>query len=105
MAEAYPNRIPITIATLAATVMATVDSTIVNVALPQIQGSLSASPEQITWVLTSYIVAMAISTPLSGWLSSRFGIRRIIMLAIAGFTLTSMLCGIAQSLPEMVLYR
>jgi MFS transporter, DHA2 family, multidrug resistance protein len=104
-AAAYPNRGAITVSVMAATLLSMLDTTIVNVALPQIQGSLSASPEQVTWVLTSYIVATAISTPLSGWLGARFGMKRVILVTIAGFTAASMFCGIAASLPQMVLVR
>jgi len=69
------------------------------------QGSVSASPEQITWVLTSYIVSAAIMTPMSGWLADRLGRKKMFMISIAGFTVASMLCGIATSLPEIVLFR
>src|SRR5450432_3394993 len=99
------NRIPITAALMLATLMNTLDSTIANVALPHMQGSLSASQDQITWVLTSYIIATAIMTPLSGWLSQKFGRKRMFMVSIVGFTVASMLCGIATSLPEMVVFR
>ena len=99
------NRIPITGALMLATLMHTLDSTIANVALPQMQGSISASPEQLTWVLTSYILATAVMTPLCGWLAMRFGRKRMIVLSIIGFTAASMLCGIATTVPEMVLYR
>jgi DHA2 family multidrug resistance protein len=99
------NRGLVTAGIMLATLMNTLDSTIANVALPHIQGSLSASPDQIGWVLTSYIVASAMTTPLSGWLSTRFGIKRVLMVAIAGFTTASVLCGFATSLPELVLFR
>src|SRR3984957_585475 len=94
------NRIPITGALMLATLMNTLDSTIANVALPHIQGSVSASQDQITWVLTSYIIATAIMTPLSGWLSQKIGRKRMFLFSIAGFTVASMLCGVATSLPE-----
>ncbi len=99
------NRGPITVVVMLATLMTALDSTITNVALPHIQGSLSASRDQIGWVLTSYIVAAAMVTPLSGWLSNRFGARRVLLSAIIGFTVVSMLCGLASSLPELVLFR
>jgi DHA2 family multidrug resistance protein len=99
------NRIPITGALMLATLMNTLDSTIANVAQPHIQGSVSAARDQITWVLTSYIIATAIMTPLSGWLSQKIGRKRMLLLSIAGFTVASMLCGTATSLPEIVLYR
>jgi len=90
---------------MSAAVMNQVDVTIANVALPHIQGSTSASREQISWVLTSYIIAMAIFTPLSGWLASRFGRRRLILLSILFFTTASGLCGIATSLEELIVFR
>src|SRR5579864_1548282 len=99
------NRIPITAAMILATLMITIDSTIANVALPHIQGSVSASQDQITWVLTSYIIAAAIMTPLSGWLSQRVGRKLTFLVSIAGFTLASMACGMAQSLGEIVVFR
>ena len=85
--------------------MQALDSTIANVALPYMQGSLSASYDQITWVLTSYIVAAAIMTAPVGWLSARFGQKNLYLVSIIGFTVASMLCGIATSLYEMVLFR
>ena len=99
------NRWPITISIMLATVMNSLDTTIANVALPHIQGSVQASQDQITWVLTSYIVAAAIMTPLSGWLADRIGRKRLFLISIAGFTVASMLCGIAGSLGEIVGFR
>ena len=99
------NRIPITGAMMLATLMNTLDSTIANVALPHMQGSLSASQDQATWVLTSYILATAIMTPLSGWLSLKIGRKPMLLISITSFTIASMLCGVAQNLPEMVLFR
>ena len=99
------NRWPITGALMLATLMNTLDSTIANVALPHIQGSLSASQDQIFWVLTSYIIATAIMTPLSGWLSLRFGRKPMFLYSIAAFTVASMLCGVATNLPEIVIFR
>jgi DHA2 family multidrug resistance protein len=108
MAES-PYNVPlrglIVMCTVTATIMQALDTTIANVALPYMQGSLSASQEQINWVLTSYIVASAIMTPPIGWLSNRFGRRNIFLVAIVGFTVTSMLCGLATSLDQIVLYR
>ncbi|MBU6491837.1 DHA2 family efflux MFS transporter permease subunit [Pandoraea sp.] len=95
----------ISISVMLATVLQTLDSTIANVALPHMAGGLSATQDQITWVLTSYIVAAAIATPLTGWFSARFGRKRIFLLSVAGFTLASALCGIAGSLSEIVLAR
>ena len=88
-----------------ASIMQALDNTIANVALPRIQGSLSASQDQMSWVLTSYIIAAAIMTPLSGWLAGRIGRRRVFLTSIIGFTITSALCGLAQSLPEIVIAR
>jgi len=99
------NRWPITISIMLATVMNSLDTTIANVALPHIQGSVSAGPEQIGWVLTSYIVAAAIMTPLSGWLAVRMGRKRLFLISISGFVVASMLCGVATSLPELVAFR
>ena len=99
------NRVPITIGLMLATVMNSLDSTIANVALPHMAGSVSASPDQITWVLTSYIIAAAIMTPLSGWLSTRIGRKAMFLFSIAGFTVASMLCGVANSLAEIVIFR
>ena len=81
------------------------DSTITNVALPFIEGGLSATAEQVTWVLTSYVIATAIMTAPVGWLAARFGRRQVFIACLASFTLASMLCGAAQSLPQMVLSR
>ncbi len=109
MAEAAPlevrNRGIITVCLMIATLMQALDSTIANVALPYMQGSLSASYDQITWVLTSYVVMAAIMTAPVGWLAARFGTKNLFIACLVGFTITSMLCGIAQSLTEMVLYR
>ncbi|MEO6378725.1 MAG: DHA2 family efflux MFS transporter permease subunit, partial [Caulobacteraceae bacterium] len=99
------NRPMITLSIMTATVMIALDTTIANVALPHMQGSVSASADQITWVLTSYIVAAAIFTPLTGWVTGRFGRKTVFMTAIAGFTLASALCGVANSLIELVLFR
>jgi len=88
-----------------ASIMSALDTTIANVALPRIQGSVSATQDQITWVLTSYIVAAAIMTPLSGWLAGQIGRKQVFLYSVAGFTVASMLCGVAQSLPQIVLAR
>ena len=103
--QQVPHRTLITICAMAATLMQALDSTIANVALPYMQGSLSASTDQITWVLTSYITAAAIMTAPVGWLSNRFGQKAVFMVSLVGFTATSMLCGIAGSLGEIVLFR
>jgi hypothetical protein len=85
------NRRMITISIMLATVMQTLDSTIANVALPHMQGSMSASQDQIAWVLTAYIVAAAIATPLTGWLCDRFGQKNVFLASVAGFTVASVL--------------
>jgi DHA2 family multidrug resistance protein len=100
-----PRRALITVSVMLASIMSSLDTTIANVALPRIQGSVSATQDQMAWVLTSYIVAAAIMTPLSGWLSGQFGRNRVFLYSVAGFTMTSMLCGVAQSLPQIVLAR
>lgn len=102
---AVAHRGIITICVMLATIMQALDTTIANVALPYMQGSLSATYDQVNWVLTSYIVATAITTPLTGWLADRFGRKRLFLVAVAGFTVTSLLCGAATSLPEMVAFR
>ncbi|MGH7155702.1 MAG: DHA2 family efflux MFS transporter permease subunit, partial [Acetobacteraceae bacterium] len=103
--EVVPNRAIITVCAMVATLMQALDSTIANVSLPYMQGSLSASYDEITWVLTSYIVAAAIMTAPVGWLAARFGSRAIYLVSVIGFTVFSMMCGIATSLDEMVLFR
>jgi len=104
-APAIPNRGWITASIMLANIMQGVDNTIANVALPHIQGSLSASQDQIAWVLTSYIVCAAIMMPLTGWLAGRFGIKYIFLFSVSGFTIASALCGAATSLEQLVLYR
>ncbi|HTV77966.1 MAG TPA: DHA2 family efflux MFS transporter permease subunit [Steroidobacteraceae bacterium] len=99
------RRVMITVAVMLASILTALDTTIANVALPHIRGSLSATLEQMGWVLTSYIVATAIMTPLAGWLAGQVGRRKVLLISIAGFTLTSALCGIATSLSELVLFR
>ncbi len=99
------NRTAITLCVILATLMQALDTTIANVALPYMQGSVSASQDQIDWVLTSYIVAAAIMTPPTGFLAGRFGIKRLFLVSVAGFTIASMLCGMAQSLVQIVLFR
>ena len=99
------NRGAITVSIMLATFMQGVDTTIANVALPHMQGSFSAAQDQIAWVVTSYIVAAAIMTPLTGWLAGRFGIKYVFFISVAGFTLASVLCGVATSLAQMVIFR
>lgn len=107
-AESYENKIElwiVLVSSMAGVLMQALDSTIANVALPYMQGSLSASRDQITWVLTSYIVAAAIFTAPVGWIASRFGKRNFLLVSLTGFTITSMMCGAAQSLEQMILFR
>ena len=99
------NRPAVTACVILAVVMQALDTTIANVALPYVQGSVSASADQINWVLTSYIVAAAIMTPPSGFLANRFGRKRVLMVAVTGFVIASVLCGIAQSLLQIVAFR
>jgi len=99
------RRILITVCTMTATVMQALDTTIANVALPYMQGSLSASLDQINWVLTSYIVAAAIMTAPIGWLSDRFGRKKLFAICVAGFTVASFLCALAQNIEQIVLFR
>lgn len=95
----------IIITLMSATLMQALDTTIVNVVLPHMQGALSASPDQISWTLTSYIVAAAIFMPLSGYFSDILGTKKYLLLCIGGFTFSSALCGAAHSLTEMVIFR
>ena len=105
LAAGSSNRAGITACVILATLMQALDTTIANVALPYIQGSVSASQDQIAWVLTSYIAAAAIMTPPTGYLAGRFGVKPLFLICVAGFTVASMLCGMAQSLVEIVLFR
>jgi MFS transporter, DHA2 family, multidrug resistance protein len=97
-----PHKGLITVSIMLATVMQALDTTIANVALPHMQGSLQASQDQITWVLTSYIVAAAIALPLTGWLCSQWGRRKVFVISVIGFTAASALCGMATSLTGIV---
>ena len=102
-----PNlrRVLVTVCAMTATIMQALDTTIANVALPYMQGSLSASLDQINWVLTSYIVAAAIMTAPIGWLADRFGRKTLFIICAAGFTVASLLCALAQNIEQMVLFR
>ncbi|WP_380875644.1 EmrB/QacA family drug resistance transporter [Sphingomonas sp. DBB INV C78] len=107
-ASALPSpakRLAITITVMAATLMQVLDSTIANVALPHMQATLGATQESIAWVLTSYIIAVAIATPVTGWLESRFGRRELFVTSVVGFTLASAACGLAPTLETMVAAR
>jgi len=100
-----PNRSMVTVCAMVATLMQALDNTIANVALPYMQGSLSATADQITWVLTSYVVAAAIFTAPVGWLATYFGRRRLFLVCVLGFTAASALCGMAGSLTQIVIFR
>ena len=95
----------ITATIMLATILQALDSTIAAVALPDMQGTFSATQDQVAWVLTSYIVASAIMTPMAGYLGDRLGRKNLYLIAVAGFVITSMLCGLATSIEEMVLFR
>jgi len=99
------RRVLVTICCMTATIMQALDTTIANVALPYMQGSLSASLDQINWVLTSYIVAAAIMTAPIGWLADRFGRKKLFIICVAGFTIASLLCAMAQNIVQIVLFR
>jgi DHA2 family multidrug resistance protein len=99
------QRLLITICVMMATIMQVLDITIANVSLPYMQGSLSATLDQVSWVLTSYVVAAAVMTAPVGWLAARFGIKKLLVTCVTGFTVASMLCGIAQSIEEIVAFR
>jgi DHA2 family multidrug resistance protein len=95
----------VAIAVMLGTFMEVLDTTIVNVSLPHIAGSLGATVNEATWVLTSYLVANAIILPMTGWLANRFGRKRILMFSIGGFTVASVLCGMAPNLPLLLIFR
>ena len=99
------NKALVTVSVMLATIMQALDTTIANVALPKVQGTLSATQDEMGWVLTSYIVAAAITIPLTGWLASEFGRRKVFLNSIILFTVASVLCGLATTLPQIVLFR
>ncbi len=106
--EAYTNKfelVVVMVASMMGVLMQTLDTTIANVALPYMQGPLSASREQITWVLTSYVIMAAIMTGPVGWIAARFGKKNFLMLSLAGFTAASAMCGAAQTLEQIILFR
>jgi MFS transporter, DHA2 family, multidrug resistance protein len=105
--QAYPVINPwlIAIAVMSSTFMEVLDTTVVNVSLPHIAGSLSASTDEATWTLTSYLVANAIILPMTGWLAGRFGRKRLLMMAVTGFTTASFFCGFAPSLGFLIIFR
>src|SRR5712672_1176026 len=95
----------IAVSVMLATFMEVLDTTVVNVSLPHIAGSLSATSDEATWALTSYLVANAIVLPITGWLSRRFGRKNLLMWSVTGFTVSSFLCGLAPTLPMLVIFR
>jgi MFS transporter, DHA2 family, multidrug resistance protein len=107
MTEATPqvNRWIVSLSVVFATFMEVLDTTVVNVSLPHIAGSMSATVEEGTWTLTSYLVANAIILPMTGWLSRQFGRKRLLLTAIAGFTASSFMCGLAPNLTSLIIFR
>src|SRR5438067_360048 len=95
----------VAIAVMCATVMEILDTTVVNVSLPHIAGSMSATVDEATWALTSYLVANAIVLPITGWMAGYFGRKRLLMMAVIGFTASSVLCGIAPNLTMLIVFR
>src|SRR6059036_3710465 len=95
----------VAVAVMASTFMEVLDTTVVNVSLPHIAGSLGATPDEATWALTSYLVANAIVLPMTGWLASHFGRKRLLIMAVVGFTAASFLCGLAPTLGALIVFR
>src|SRR5512144_2006194 len=103
--ESRAMRAVISATIMLATILQALDSTIAAVALPDMQGTFSATQDQVAWVLTSYIVASAIMTPMAGYLGDRLGRKNLYLISVGGFIVTSMACGLATSIEEMVLFR
>lgn len=99
------NPLLLTFGIMTASLIQVLDTTIANVAIPHMQSSLGSTPDEISWVLTSYIVAVAVFMPITGWLADRIGSRRLFIGSVAGFVISSMLCGMAQNVTEMVIFR
>ena len=99
------NSLIVAIGVMLASLLQILDTTIANVAIPHMQSTLGATSDEISWVLTSYIVAVAVAMPITGWLADRIGSRRLFLISVTGFILSSMLCGMAQNVTEMVLFR
>src|SRR5579864_1718330 len=102
--QRVPHRTLITLCVMLGNLMQSLDSSIANVSLPYMQGSMSSSADEITWVLTSYVIAAAIMTAPVGWMARRFGRKKLFIGSLAGFTIASMACGAAQSLEQLVLF-
>jgi MFS transporter, DHA2 family, multidrug resistance protein len=100
-----PHRWMIAIAVMSSAVMQLLDTTVVNVSLPHIAGSLSSTTEEATWVLTSYLVANAIILPVTGWLAGVLGRKRLLLICVTGFTVSSLLCGLSLNLPMLIVFR
>ena len=108
MSNSAPARVNpwiVTIAVMLATFMEILDTTVVNVSIPHMAGNLGATVEEGTWVVTSYLVSNAIILPMAGWLANRFGRRRILLTCVGGFTITSLLCGMATTLDWLIFFR
>src|SRR4051812_13206420 len=105
MAEKHINPWLIAVSVMFATFMEVLDTTVVNVSLPHIAGTLSATIDEATWALTSYLVANAIILPMTGWLASMFGRKNLLMLSVVGFTAASFLCGLAPTLGSLIFFR
>src|SRR5919199_5253292 len=101
----YVNPWIVAVAVMFATFMEVLDTTVVNVSLPHIAGNLSATIDESTWVLTSYLVANAVILPMTGWLARNFGRKHLLMASVAGFTTSSLLCGMAPTLGSLVVFR
>ncbi len=95
----------VTVSVMLATFMEVLDTTVVNVSIPHIGGSLAATNEEGTWVVTSYLVSNAIVLPISGWLANHIGRKRLLLLCVGGFTITSLCCGLATSLTQLIIFR
>jgi len=104
-AAVSPHRWFTAIAVMSSSIMQVLDTSVVNVSLPHIAGSLSSSVDEATWVLTSYLVANAIILPITGWLANYMGRKRLLLAMVAGFTLSSLLCGLAPNLPALIIFR
>ena len=100
-----PNPLLVAIGVMLASLIQILDTTIANVAIPHMQSTLGATSDEISWVLTSYIVAVAVAMPITGWLADRVGSRRLFLASVVGFVVSSMLCGMAQNVTQMVLFR
>jgi DHA2 family multidrug resistance protein len=99
------NRWLIAIAVMSSAIMEVLDTSVVNVSLPHIAGSMSASVDEATWVLTSYLIANAVILPISGWLANLIGRKRLLLTVVSGFTISSVLCGLAPSLGALIFFR